>query len=100
MMIKLENWHVSKVCSVSDHQHIRFDFESLEIRFEVHRIPKLTNLVVYEEHLGRKMQGIESSLETADELNTAATQLQTAINKAYMRLDDLKNAKAVNGDVS
>lgn len=59
------------------HQHIRFNWGTLETCFKVHRIPRVTDWDVLKEHLG----GAKQAIYTAAELDTALFHFQSAIMK-------------------
>ena len=69
----IKNWYVSDEESLSDHKHIRFDYNAGKLLSESFRDPRKTNWELYRFYLTNEIT------ETEDELNTVA-KLEDASN--------------------
>lgn len=85
----IENWHVSKEPSMSDHRYICFDMNFPQRLNVTTRLPKNTNWEQYRAWLQYNLIGTSTYSSTPDEIDRYAEEINEAITDAYYKSSPL-----------
>lgn len=89
---KIKNWHVSTEESLSDHKHIRFEFEAGIVQKYTYRNPRYTNWETYNSTIENEISLIDNRNDISDvqQLDELAQKLTDKMNQAFYACCPLK----------
>ena len=80
---RMQNWHVSDEISMSDHNHILFDYIANDLLDETYRDPRKTNWEIYSSTIESEGDFVPNAISSHRDLEKASENIINKIKEAY-----------------